>query len=372
MGGRGAAGSTTGGGGNGVRDRSLFQTNLNQGGVNTGSGKSGGANQRNRSGTTGKSGTGGVQNGGSAGGQNRGDSGVTSTVSERDVVVEKPKIPADADLDVLFEESDLFEELVDKYPGDAEFLRQYPVYFGRWLQTVDVQKTPSASPPAKLNVSFSNSTLGETKFDTEAEIGKLPENVRQRLVERGIKVHVGKKPSETERWNDYLAETSQQSGAQVGDGRQLDEVHFYDWETNDVFIGTEIPHSSYNIYIHELGHAVDARWLDDAVEVEWVDDNGDSFIYEVLVPSRDDPDWLYVHENFVRNNNGFDSYWRDANSGDFEGGSAEFWAEAMAAWFEGGYASLSQFLRPIDNSQFDRDFVIDEILGVWRRYGIIS
>lgn len=96
-----------------------------------------------------------MQNGGSAGGRslldimNDYDSGSTSSVSDRDVVVEKPKIPADADLDALFEESDLFDELLTKYPGDVEFRRQYPVYFGRWRATVDVEESaaPSATSP---------------------------------------------------------------------------------------------------------------------------------------------------------------------------------------------------------------------------------
>lgn len=145
MGGRGGAGGTrsTYRGDSTARFRQLgLDANGNP--LDGSSGKSGGANQRNKSGTTNaKSGTGGVQNGGSAGGQNRGDSGVaTSTVSERDVVVERPKIPADADLNALFEESDIFEEFMDKYAGesDVQFRRQYPIYFSRWRATVDVEE----------------------------------------------------------------------------------------------------------------------------------------------------------------------------------------------------------------------------------------
>lgn len=148
MGGRGGAGGTrsTYRGDSTARFRQLgLDANGNP--LDGSSGKSGGANQRNKSGTTAKSGTGGVQNGGSAGGQNKGDTGVTSTVSERDVVVERPKIPADADLNALFEESDIFEEFMDKYAGesDVQFRRQYPIYFGRWRATVDVEEDRPAS-----------------------------------------------------------------------------------------------------------------------------------------------------------------------------------------------------------------------------------
>lgn len=142
MGGRGSAGasgsSTIAAGerlaNNGRLDTSLFSGR--QGG------SAGQVRQESSAGSSKK-----TQSTGAASGKGGAESSSsTSSISERDVVVQKAKIPADADLDLIFENSSFFDELVNKYPGDVQFRRNYPVYFQRWRATVDVEE--SAAPEA--------------------------------------------------------------------------------------------------------------------------------------------------------------------------------------------------------------------------------
>ncbi len=363
MGGRGGrGGGALGSGGRSAIDED-FQSRGKGGADNLGAGSSGGGGGGggSKSYNSGGAGTGGIQTGGGSG---SGGGGSVTEVKQPDAPttdINEQTLPPDADLKDLFEQSDIFDELLDKNLSDAAYKSQYDRYYSRWLQ----------SEGLALEIDFSGVDESVMR-DVKSNFEKMPIDIRVVLKDRDLRVNVGPTASDTDRWNDYSLETGLDSGDLVADGREYESVNFYDFETNDIFISTDNPGSSYNVIVHEMGHAVDATWLKEPVEVDWDADYGDGLTYSVWEISRDDPDWIYMHNNFILNNEGVDLYYRGGPSGvDDADGRSELFAEGMAAYFQGGRESLEDFLQEVPEDLGVRTYVVETMIAVWTRYGII-
>lgn len=377
MGGRGSIGGTRS---TYRRDSTqLFRQKQAQGG-DAGSG-GGGGSSKNKTGNAG-AGTGGIEGGGGSvegGGGSTVDTKQTETDQTTDTdsstatdTNEQTLPPTDEQLVSMFEESDIFDELIDKYPGDSEYKRNYPLFYSRWLKSEGLAAT---TPTNKLEMEFADNVTAAAKNKKVAQFDQMPTRIREELFERGVKINVGTRADGTDRWPEYAASQGIDSDTTVADGRKMGELNFYDGKTNDIFISTSSKDGSFNVMVHEMGHGVDAKWNKTAVDVTWTDDQGVDHIYPVKEISREDPDFIYLHDNYVKNNTGIDSYYRGGPSGaSDEDGRSELFAESMAAYFHGGRQGMVSFLAAIPNETgiMQRDYVIDTIIGIWHRYGILE
>ena len=147
MGGRGSLGGTRstyrGDSTSEFRQRQLFNSNNSN---TSDSGGGGGSSKSNNKGTT-SADTGGIDSGG---GNGSGGGGSVNDVKQPDTSTEdinQQEIPPDEDLKDLFEQSDIFDELISKNLGDAQYKAQYPRYWNRWLKENGLED-PDAEPPA--------------------------------------------------------------------------------------------------------------------------------------------------------------------------------------------------------------------------------
>ena len=357
------------------RQRQLFNSNNSN---TSDSGGGGGSSKSNNKGTT-SADTGGIDSGG---GNGSGGGGSVNDVKQPDTSTEdinQQEIPPDEDLKDLFEQSDIFEELIDKALSESQYKAQYPRYWNRWLKENGLEDPEAPEPVPDLVMSFESDVSDSKQLEKVNQFAAVPLRVRQTLGDRGIKINVGKRADSTARWADYEAATGYTSGSKVGDGREIGTLNFYDPQFNEIFISADSTDGSKNVVAHEIGHGIEAKWLSEPVDVEWVPDEGPTEVYQVSHISRDDRDWKFIHDNFVKNNEGIDSYYRGGPSGSSdEDGRSEMFAEAYAAYIRGGRVGLRGFLAAVptsvedDDSDFNpREYAIDTILAVWTRYEII-
>ena len=372
MGGRGSLGgsrSTYRG-----ESTSLFRQRIQQGGgdgsggVGGGGGGGGGGSK-----TAGGAGTGGVTGGGGSSSGGGGGSTTTTTTTKDPIDTTDTNsqiIPPDADLNELFEESDLFEELLDKYPGDAEFKRNRTRYYQRWLNSMGLTDTSNdpVEPVVDADVSASD------KVEIAKQMKDLPDSIRTILKERGLKIHVGKRADATPGWAAYSAATNTRSTDRISDGRTAGLLSFYDPRTNEIFISTSRKGGSRNVMVHEMGHGIDEKWLTDPVIVK--DRHGDDVTVNLI--SYEDPEWYEMHNDYLLPLKGVDS-WFDYFIGGPSGqsdkaGRSELWAEGLAAYFANGAGKtgLRLFLYKGIKDQTDRYHVADTMIAIWKRYGIVE
>jgi hypothetical protein len=344
----------------------------------------GGGSTKNKTGNAG-AGTGGIEGGGgSAGGLGGGGSTVETKPTETDQTTDTDSSTAtdineqdlstltDEQLVDMFEQSEIFDELVDKYPGDAEYNRNRPLFYSRWLKS---EGLGAPAPANKLEMEFADNVTTAAKTKKIAQFDQMPTRIREELFERGVKINVGRRADDTDRWGEYAPSQGIDGNTLIADGRKMGELNFYDSKTNDIFISTSSKDSSFNVMVHEMGHGVDAKWNKTAVDTIWVDAAGVSSVFQVKEISRDDPDFIYLHDNYVKNNTGILPYYRGGPSGTSdEDGRSELFAESMAAYFHGGRQGMVGFLAAIPNETgiMQRDYVIDAIIGIWYRYGILE
>lgn len=361
---------------------SLFRQKQAQGG-DAGSG-GGGGSTKNKTGNAG-AGTGGIEGGGGSvegGGGSTVETKPTETAqtadtdssTATDINEQDYSNLTDGELKELFEESSFFEDLINKYDEGkpAQFKQQYRVYYKRWLTSEGIEEP---APQNKLEMEFADNVTTAAKTKKIAQFDQMPTRIREELFERGVKINVGRRADETDRWGEYAPSQGVDGNTLIADGRKMGELNFYDSKTNDIFISTSSKDSSFNVMVHEMGHGVDAKWNKTAVDTIWVDAAGVSSVFQVKEISRDDPDFMYLHDNYVKNNTGIDSYYRGGPSGTSdEDGRSELFAESMAAYFHGGRQGMVGFLAAIPNETgiMQRDYVIDAIIGIWYRYGILE
>lgn len=329
-----------------------------------GGGAGGGQATKSKGTGTASANTGGVTGGG-GGGKSKGGGGGSSSdaakAAEKQTTVDKQPIPPDANLKELFEDSDVYEELADKYPGDRDLNRHYNVYFERWAKSVDIKQ---------IDLKFSDTVSDEVKAAKNAQLAKIPLHVRRRLEDRGLKLHVGNRADDTDGWAAFAAATGATSTTLTKDGREFGNVSFHSPTENVIFISTGNPGGSRNVIAHEASHSVDARWLKNPIQVPW-ETGGSKSSHTVDVISRDDPEFVALHDTHILLNADFWGYFRVGSRNTPESGRSEFFAESLASYYEGGIVGLRGFLAEVAD-QTERNLVADTLISIWNRYKLLE
>lgn len=355
MGGRGSRGGG-GVGGSGNRD---FQTSGKSGLSNTGgSSGGGGGGGGSSSGGVGGAGTGGVQTGGGGGSSSGG-----GATQPNDTTIEKQVLPPDKTLKDLFEESEEFETFLSKDVSDAAYRREYDKAYKRWADAVI----------PKVELDFAPDMSSEEQQKWKGKFEKLPIHLRQTLEERGLKFYVADRAAEHPEWGEYELATNVTADTPIGDGRTYGDLSFYDPNRNEIFVSTfdGDDGGTANVMVHEGAHAVDATFLKDPVEVEY-----DGQTYSVKEISRDDPEWVEMHNEHVLPVKGvydwFDYFVGGPDGNTDADGRSELFAEGLAAYLEGGMTSLVEFLFNGIKDNDSRFATADKMVNIWERYGILG
>lgn len=378
MGGRGSAGGTqsTYRGDSTAKFKEQMGMSLFPGGGGSGGGGGGGSSS---SGTA-TAGTGGSQTagGGNGGGSGTGAGAVTTPVDN--TTVDSQVLPPDADLEQVWLNSQDYQDLLDKIKDPDAFDRAERRAYARWLaangttapssEVTPPSPSPSPAPAADLSVNFGSGVSPATKRVKLAQTLKMPKAIREVLADRGLKINVSPRADRHPNWAEYAEATGTEADDVIGDGRSVGNLSFYDPNTQDIFISTSKPGSSKNVMVHEMAHGVDDLWLETPVDVIY-DFNGEDLIYEVKTISREDPYWIEIHRDWILPNENINSYYRGGPEGDVdEDGRSEFFAEGMAVFMEDGRDGLLEFVEAIESPE-GRDYVVDTMIAVWEKYGII-
>lgn len=347
----------------GADGKSLFQNNLDNGDTGTGGGSSGGGSSKG----TGSTGTGGIQNGGGgsgSGGSSGGGSATTTTnqAQEDNTTVNKQVIPYDADLQELFEQSEIFEELLDKYDegNAAQWSRQYNIYYQRWIQSVDIEEDPNANNPAvvsdPLQIDFGPNIVAARKTNAHFLMTRMPERHLRLLNHRGVKIYVDDRADQSPGWADYAQDEGITSSSTTADGRELGDLSFY--HKGRVFVSDASGHGSYNVYVHELAHALDYHWMPEGMEVEWL---GNTYTIDKL---SDHPDFIKMHQDRIITNTNIRAYYRTGSTGEQSSGRRESFAEGYAAYVTGGREKLKEL--------FKTYITADMFIDILKKQGVID
>lgn len=290
--------------------------------------------------------------------------------SGRETTEGKIEVTSGEDIEVLFVNSGGYARWTKESANLSEKAadRLYDKRLKEFKETLDIKVSPA--PPAPIDANFTNDIDFDTYDKFYEQLDKIPLSIQEKLNAAGVKVHVGPTADKTDRWAGYLAETGSSNDDKIADGRYIRELSFYDSDTKDIFISTDSGTGSVNLPAHESAHAVDELWLDNLQwEVDRVDANGNPYINYVEVISRDDEDWINLHNDYILNNPNFIEYYRLGSEGDDISGRSEFWAEGMAAYFDGGYLGLLDFLDEVPAA--DRGYVADKMIEIWKYWSII-
>ena len=272
-----------------------------------------------------------MQSSGGGGGGGGGGS-VDPKPKETKDVNDQPLDP-DADLDLEFRKTQIYKDLEKKYAANPDaFDRAFYKAFNKWMTSA-----PQTGPPA-LKPQFDSDLPAEKKTKYEGMFNKLPERLRVALSEANTRVYV------TNRAGDHpdFAETGWDANMVLGDNRTVGDLNFYAPGTNQIFISVSYEDSdgSRNVMVHEAGHALDEHFLKEPEVREWPEDSGN--MHDVEIISRDDPEWIEIHENEIKTNPNVDSYYKGGPSGtDDIDGRSETFAEALAAYYEGGVLGVA-------------------------------
>lgn len=350
------------------------------GGGGTGGGGGGGGGTKKTG--SGGAGTGGVQTAGGGGGSGGGS------------VVEQPKDQqsqlTEDQIMAAFTQSEEWKKLADRnFATDEAYERAEKAAFAKWRLKNNFPEPaaapaptpprpapapplmPSDAPDIRINITGSVSERNKQKILSQTQ--KVPKFVRQILQDRGLKINVANRADGHPKWAAYAAATNTVSTDRVGDGRTVGDLSFYDPNTKDIFISVSKPGGSQNVMAHEMGHGVDDLWLNgETVQVDF-EFEGEVFHYDVEEISRDDPFWVSLHDAYILNNPDINSYYRGGPSGsDAADGRSEFFAEGLAAYFQAGKPGLRAFLIEGLPDQITRNYVVNQMIDVWKRYGIIE
>lgn len=372
MGGRGSRGGGIAPGDTKLKKGEAVDLTKKTGGVTAGGGTGGGGGGGGGAGGSsgGGAGTGGIQNGGGngSGGGGGGADTTTTTTTTTETNIDFDNL-TDAELKTLFEDSEIFDELIEKYPDDDKFKKNYNRYYSRWL-TSQGAKPPATYDPVEANITAD--VVPDVAREIEYQVKQLPERLRHVLKERGLRVNVSRRADGHPQWAAYSATTGRVSTDLTADGREVGTLSFYNGYTNDVFISTDHPGGSYNVMVHEMAHALDAKWLKDPVKVRT--DAGNEITVSNI--SRDDPEFVKMHDDYllpVKDVDEWFNYFIGGPSGtNDEAGRAELFAEGLAAYFDGGKVRLREFLFKGIKDQTARYHVADTLISIWTRYGIIE
>lgn len=362
MGGRGGNGGGPGGAGNsgtGLLDRP--GTNLGDGGAG-----GGGGNTSNKANNGGSAGTGGIQTGGSGGSGAGAD-----TATETETTVETQTLPPDADLKELFENSELFDELIAQFPGDVQYNRNYPKYFQKWLEQFETPGPPEPQDPPNgpvdsgiasdpIEANFGTNITEARKNNANFLMSRMPERHRRLLEHRGVKISVDNRTDTSPEWAAYAAQEGVTGTDLSSDGRELGTLSFY--HEGFVFVSDASEHGSANVYVHEMAHALDYHYLDNQMfELEYPVGSGQQRAFRYL---SDDPEFVDMHRTRIFNNTSIRVYYRKGSSNNRTSGRRESFAEGYAEYITRGREGLKDLFKTYRTA--------DQFIEILKRQGVID
>ncbi|QDP44587.1 metalloprotease [Mycobacterium phage NothingSpecial] len=181
---------------------------------------------------------------------------------------------------------------------------------------------------------------------------KMPDHLKARLFESGLKVWVGTRADQTPGWHEHAKATGITSKSKIADGREVGSLSFYMGSRNELFISVHHPGGSKNVYVHEMAHAVDYQWTGDGRLIS------------------NDPEWIALHNKYIKDNPLINSYYRGGPSGtNAASGRKELFAEGFAIYNEAGGGETGRMrLMAFVGSKA----AADEIIAIWKRYGVVK
>ncbi|QGH79674.1 metalloprotease [Gordonia phage Anon] len=219
-------------------------------------------------------------------------------------------------------------------------------------------ETPVHKP---LEITFSDDTPADVRIKQQEMFDEMPEKLRDALARAGTEINVGPRADGTPGWERFAKVTGYDSETTIADGRELGTLSFFQWDTNQIFISTDHPGGSVNVYVHEMAHAIDAKFLGETYVVEFPPDSGKMVDVNAI---SDDPGWKEMHTTYVLNNPHVNSYYRGGPSGKSPlMGRRETFAEGFAIYNKYGRSGLVGWLRSEDGA--------DEIIDLWKYWKVI-
>ncbi|QGZ16892.1 peptidase [Mycobacterium phage Phaded] len=199
----------------------------------------------------------------------------------------------------------------------------------------------------KLKISYGEGLTTAERQQQQDKFDKLPDHLKSKLFDSGMKLYVGTRADETPGWAEHAKATGAKSTDKIADGREIGSLSFYMGSRNEIFISVRHPGGSVNVYVHEMAHAVDYQIRGDGRLVS------------------NDPDWIKLHNDHILNNPLINSYYRGGPSGkNAASGRKELFAEGFAIYNERGIIGLRGFVGSRE--------VADMMLEVWKRYGVVK
>ncbi|QGJ88757.1 metalloprotease [Mycobacterium phage Yecey3] len=199
---------------------------------------------------------------------------------------------------------------------------------------------------APMVIHYGDGLTDAEKAEQQHMLDQLPANVLKRLRDRGTKIWVGRRADETPGWGPLAKDTGWTSDEKIADGREIGSLSFYVGHRNELFISVHHKGGSVNVYVHELGHAADYQWTGDGKLIS------------------NDPDWIAMHNKWVKDNPLIRAYFRGGPSGsNAASGRKETFAEGFAVYNKGGRPSLIAWIKSEEAA--------DEMIRIWKKYGVI-
>ncbi|AWN05770.1 hypothetical protein SEA_PRIAMO_2 [Mycobacterium phage Priamo] len=195
-------------------------------------------------------------------------------------------------------------------------------------------------------IHFGEGLTPSEKAKQQKMLDELPQHAQDRLRETGTRVWVGSRADETPGWDGLAKATGWESTTQIADGREIGSLSFYIGFRNELFISVHYPGGSVNVYVHELGHAIDYQWTGDGKLIS------------------EDPDWVKIHDAHVWGHPKINSYYQGGPSGTSkESGRKELFAEGYAVYNKYGRSGLISWVYSEEAA--------DAMIEIWKKYGVI-
>ncbi|QBP31027.1 metalloprotease [Mycobacterium phage Refuge] len=210
----------------------------------------------------------------------------------------------------------------------------------------------------RLSIEFGGDLTDAEKAREQRHLDELPAHLQHLLEQRDTRIFVGGRADESPGW----ANLGYKPTDKTADGRDLGDLSFYIPSRNEVYISARSPHGSVNVYVHELGHAIDYQWIGlKGREVEFPPGSGN---FETVRIISEDPEFRSMHRKYILNNAQVRKYYRTGSQGTAQSGRRESVAEGMAEYTKYGRDGLV--------SLFHSAAAADAWIAIMKRYGVIK
>ncbi|UJD20841.1 metalloprotease [Mycobacterium phage Zimmer] len=213
-----------------------------------------------------------------------------------------------------------------------------------------------------LDLEFASDLTDVERAREQEYMRELPQHLKDVLAKRGTRVFVGGRADESPGWADLAKDTGWKSDTLTADGREIGTLSFYLPNRNEVYISSRSPHGSVNVYVHELGHALDFHYIDGGGrQIEFPPGSGD---FETVHVISDDPRFRSMHRKYILNNTKVRKYYRTGSQGTAKSGREESVAEGMAEYQKYGREGLINL--------FHSAAAADAWIAIMKDYGVIK